>query len=334
MFKEFIGNKSTIEKIDAWFNDRHSNCIFIHGTFGNGKTFLVELFAEKYGYQLQRIEPYDITNKVNFNNMVKTLNLIPIESAQNKKLIIVENVGEFYRKYRKKLFEIQKVCRYPIIYTGLRKDIPYEYKNKVEVFEIKKPIPSYIKTFLESKLEEFGVTISDEILTKISKESISVRGALNSLYTSSPNDVTNPIPTYAEQLNKIKNGMLREDVDRKLLHYLFGNISDCKTMSDFCEYDMQLGRKFKTKLDKYLFNSADIDFVSNKYPEFMNQYVNDNDIKPYLHYIKDLHVSRRVFRRDFLKLVEIIEGNKKKEDDENVKKIKSNIKGKGILDFV
>jgi len=123
MFEEFIGNKGTVEKIDNWFRTKYSKSIVIQGQPGNGKTFLVELFAKKYDYYLERIDPYDINNINDFNNIIKTLNLIPLECEQTEKIILVENIDEFHSNYRKKLFDI-KLCKYPVIYTGTKISLP------------------------------------------------------------------------------------------------------------------------------------------------------------------------------------------------------------------
>ena len=79
-FEDFVGNKKILMQTDSWFKNKYSRQIVIEGPTGNGKTFLVEIFAEKYGYLFQRIDPYDITKKEDYNNILKTLSLMPIES--------------------------------------------------------------------------------------------------------------------------------------------------------------------------------------------------------------------------------------------------------------
>ena len=74
-----ISDNKIYNKIEKWFIEPYSKQIIIDGSQGNGKTFLIELFAEKYGYHLQRIDPYDFTNIKEFNNILKTLNLLTID---------------------------------------------------------------------------------------------------------------------------------------------------------------------------------------------------------------------------------------------------------------
>jgi len=325
-----VADNKTYQKIDSWFNTRHSQRIIVDGQAGNGKTCLIEILAEKYGYHLQRIDPYDITCIKDYNNILKTLNLMPIDCKQTKKLILIENLNEFHKNYRTRLFEIQDVCSYPIVYTGHKINIPSKYRKKIEVFRINKPTPTKIKLFLQKKIAKLDVEIADDILDQIARQSPSVRSAINSLYNASPNDITNPIPTYFEQLNNVKYKVLREDVNRNMLHYLFGNVKGHKTMSVLADYDIELGRRFKDKLDKYLFNNMNFEFVDNSYPEFMNkQYNKGEDIKAYVKYAKELHVSNRILRRDFLELLKMLE-----EPKENIKKTTKYLKEQNILNFV
>ena len=152
------------------------------------------------------------------------------------------------------------------------------------------------------------------------------------MYNANPNNTTNPIPTLYEQLNNVKYHVLNENVNRKLLHYLFGNVGDYKTISLFAKYDIELGKRFKSELDKYLFNERDFNFVSNEYPEFMNKFINGNN-NQYMLYTKDLHVSSRIVKKEFSELIEKIDkgGGEKQEDNKKNKSIK---KEKNILDFV
>jgi len=329
---DFIAQKKdTVKQIESWFNTKHSQSIVIKGQPGNGKTCLVEILAKKYGYYLQRIDPYDFTDKNEFNNILKTLNLIPIDCKETKKLILIENINEFHKNYRTRLFKIHEICKYPIIYTGHNISIPIEYRKKLEVFKLDKPTPTKIKLLLEKKLEKLNIEMDDEIIDKISKQSPSVRSAINSLYNSSPNDITNPMPTYFEQLNNIKYKVLKEDVDRNLIHFLFGNAENYGTSKLLADYDIELGRRFKDKIDKYFFNHMDFNFVKEpSYPEFMNrQYDKGEDIKAYVKYTKDLHVSKRILKREFLELIKMFDDKK-----EDIKKINNYLNKQNILDFV
>jgi hypothetical protein len=307
-FEQFVGNKQTVSKVDSWFNDKHSKCIVLDGTPGNGKTFLIELLAAKYNYYLQAVDPYDVTDIKEFNNILKTLNLIPLECAQTKKIILIENINEFHKNYRTKLFDIQDICKYPIVYTGTKVDIPGKYRNKIEVFRINKPAPTEIKNFLKQKIKELNIEIEDDVIDQIARQTPSIRSAINSLYNSSPNDITNPIPTLFEQVNNIKYKVLKDDVDITLLHYIFGNVEDSNIMELLCDYDMALNRRFTDRLDGYLFNNMPITFTSNNYPDFMMKgYKNGKELEKYLEHLPSLHVSKRTFKREFLELFKLLE---------------------------
>jgi Holliday junction resolvasome RuvABC ATP-dependent DNA helicase subunit len=302
----------------------------LDGVPGNGKTFLIELFAKEYDCYLQVIDAYDVTDMNEFNNILKTLNLLPIECNQTKKIILVENINEFHKNYRTRLFEIQDICKYPIVYTGTRVDIPGKYRNKIEVFRINKPVPTEIKNFLNQKVKELKVEIEDEVIEQIARQSPSIRSATNSLYNSSPNDITNPIPTLFEQVNNIKYKVLKDDVDATLLHYIFGNVNNHETMAKLCDYDMELNRQFTDSIDKYLFNNMPIGFTSNSYPEFMMQeYKNNKEVEKYL---PSLHVSKRIFKREFLELIRLLENPTTQK--ENINKNTVFKYNKSILNFV
>jgi len=321
-----------VDKIINWFRNLHSKRIILDGPPGNGKTFLVELLCKEYNYHLHRIDPYDFRNKQEFNNIIKTLNLLPLDCKETKKVILIENINEFHKNYRKRLFEIHNICNYPIVITGYKINIPNKHRKKIEVFRLNKPTPTKIRLFLEKKLQKLNVEMDEETLEKISKISPSIRSAVNSLYNSTPNEITNPNPSYYEQLNNIKFKILKDNVNRNLVCYLFGNVKDFNSMNIFCRYEMELSRKFKTEMDKYLFNNMTFDFVSNDYPEFMNkQYGNGEDVSKYVKYLPELHISTRTLKTEFLDLLKILDEEKPKED---IKKNKTVINKQNILDFV
>jgi len=332
----FIANENKIvRQIEDWFNNQHSKQIILTGPPGNGKTYLIQLLAEKYDYHLQTIDPYDITNKNDFNNIIKTLNLLPIDCQQKKKLVLIENLDEFHKNYRTRLFEMHTVCNYPIVFTGHKMNsyVPVKYRNKIEIFRIKKPAKTKIKFLLKQKIQELNIEMDDEILDKIAEKSPSVRSAINSLYNSSPNEITNPLPTFREQIDNIKHNNLKEDVNLKLLYCIFGNVTDYKTMSILAEFDLLLNSKFKSEIDKYFFNIIDFKFKKDfVYPNFMNQYPKSNN--QYKKYCKDMHVSSRIVKREFAKLIELLETKKEPEKQKPIKNNKNNLNSQNIFDFV
>jgi len=243
----------------------------LHGTSGCGKTYLAELLAKEYKIDLLHITPFDINNREDINNFIKSVNIKAL-FGDDFKLILIDDIQEYRYVYRKELYNIGLEGRsnHPIIYTSRNlSGIPYDFMKLglsttkfIKGIKILRPTENDIYKHLKT----FDSDLPDDILWKISKESKSVRSAVLSLRNSTVNDMINPVQAKYERLNSIKNRDLQEDLDIGMLWYTFESIrgydkNSLKVMSKFADFDWRIN-KYRT-ITQYAQNSIDKYFINN-----------------------------------------------------------------------
>lgn len=275
--EQFAGNFSQINAIMYWLNrfyggdcdnsywfdefidgPKSNKFILIIADSGNGKTYLPELISKDFKIELLHITPFDINNGDDLNNFIKSINMMTLDGKE--KLVLIDDIDEYYSTYKNKLISIKEHSRFPIIYTSKTPikisevDTEKQKRNKNLknftylkdgiIVRIHKPTPSEIKSLLEKK------SIKDvpyDIVEKISQESKSVRSAINSLQNYSVNKLVEPYKTIRDLVNDVKKRDLKEPMDDSLLKVVFDSVQgfdedSMKVMLRLSDYDYQINR--------------------------------------------------------------------------------------------
>jgi len=221
---DFIGNADQIDKMVAWLNDyycgnRKIKFVLIVADTGNGKSYLVHLLSEEYNVEMFEINPLSIRCEYDLNNIIKSINLAPLDGRQ--KLIIIDGIDEFEKIYVTKLLEVRKISISPIIYIAIKHVRALADKKDGMVVHIKKPLNGELYSYLKKHNEN---RLADKDLQLIAKNSRSVRSALISLETGV---INNPISVYKDRqeiLNSIKARNLQVPITRRNIKWIFERI--------------------------------------------------------------------------------------------------------------
>jgi len=253
----YVGNINNKNKLIKWlkefYNGRQKktpNYAVLHGPPGNGKTYLVETLAQSMKLNIHKVTPDD-----NFKEFLQTINMCKLDDLETKKLILIDSIDEFNNTY---IQELDIVCIYPVIYTSV--NYPPESLRKGLTLSIKKPFTSEVFTLLKAKQQKLGFNHSNDVLLKIAEQSISVRSAINSLYTGIPQTTSYPDTSPFGIYLSLKSRRLQQDLDIPLLHMLTKNLNlytdaGLKVLEQFAEYDYRLKVKFEKTIPKYEVNN-------------------------------------------------------------------------------
>lgn len=194
--------------------------------------------AKEFDAQVFRITPADIENGTQINDIVKSLNLYnPLEGSR-RKIILIDDIDEFYYAYRNRLIkELPRLSRNPIIFTSKSYDFPQEFKNytlkvgkyKSWYIEIE-PISSQIYSLLKKRNTKY----TDDELREIANNSPSVRSAILSL-NGPINDMIVSESSIFSTIRSISQRKLNEPIIRKNKKFIFNSLHGCFScsISDF-----------------------------------------------------------------------------------------------------
>jgi len=295
-FKEAIGN-NTKEKLSKWINDyidgKPTKFVVLFGQSGNGKTFFIKLLAKEADMDLYIIDPESVTTVEDINNAIKGLN-----SAFEEKIILVDDFDYFTESFRKKLEEIPKIAKYPVVFTS--SSWVFNKKFLEDGFVIK------VDRFLKSELTNFLINnynIDHDFAEKLADESKSIRSAILSLENKKVNTLTRSLQTRAKTLQDIKQRRLQDNINMTNIKWLFRSIrgyssSALSVMLAFAEYDYKVTTRFQ-EIDPFLVNNmqAPIEKV-----ELRQVFDNHNNKKV---------VKKKVIKIEKPKVKEIVKESKK-----------------------
>ena len=213
---------------------------------GNGKTYLVSRLAEKFNTQLFRITPDDIKDKNDINNIIKSLNLYnPLEGGRNK-IILIDDIDEFYYSFRNTLLkDIPRLSLNPVIFTSKTYKFPDEFKS--HALKVGKRKSWYIDInphyyHIYQLLKTYDTDLIDKELYHIAKHSPSVRSAILSL-NGPINDIIETDEALWTMINTIKRKELKKHLTRMNRKVIFNSLNGC----DFCSLP-----EFSSVVDRFL----------------------------------------------------------------------------------
>jgi len=294
--KDFVGNEILIHKIVKWLEKRYHNpdeetpkYAILQGSSGNGKSYLGELLANTFRVELFRITPLDIESKDDLNNIIKSINMNTLEGKPYK-LIFIDDIDEFSKQYRNKLFNIVEISKFPIIFTTktfIDSDF-YNFSKNGERFNLFKP---YAKEIIEYIKDKLPFHYDKDRVEKIIKESKSFRSIELSLYNMQVNSLVSPLLTKNEWFSSINRRELKSNLSKDEIITLFDSIrgydkNALKVMMKVAEFDYRVTAKYeKAKgesyptIDKFFVNNmnAPIEKVMLKYQYKKN--INNNSVK-------------------------------------------------------
>jgi len=290
----YIGNKEEKAKTIKWLNEYfHSKtnktkdyCV-LYGEPGNGKTFLVYHLATKFKVEVHRITADEVTSKKELNDKLKCLNICSLDGQHTKKVILIDDLEDF--KFKANICKITDICNYPIFYTSL--EYPPDTLRSGLTLEIKKPSTPDLFKLLKLKQKEMktGITLKDEKILQIAKESPSVRSAINSLYTGIVNKSMNPNTNLYKLKKQIKQRDLQEDLISSKHREIFNTLSkrlNCytpktyKIIDSFATYDFLFKGHYYSTIDKFLINNTSIQIEDISWFKFEKKKPKKNQKEP------------------------------------------------------
>ena len=261
-FKDAIGTNAKI-KIVKWINDyidgKHNKFLVLYGQSGNGKTFLIKLLAKEAGMEVFTIEPENVNTQEDLNTVIKSIN-----SSFGERLILVDDFDFLKPKFRKKLQEIPKISKYPVVFTSSSWIYDSSFLKDAVVVKLKKPLTSELRQFLIKLGADYDTA------DKIASESKSIRSAILSLQNNTVNELTKDLQTRYKTLEDLKSRKLEENINRSNIKWLFNSIrgyndSALKLMLELAEYDYKIMANFQ-EIDSFIVNnmSAPVEDVELK----------------------------------------------------------------------
>ena len=283
---DFVGNQNEVRGIIDWLDNfynkgiKESNYIILVGTSGNGKSLIPELLAKKFNVELFSIAPYSITSGDDLNNIIKSINISPLDFDEKprEKLILIDDIDEHHFRYKKRLYAIPEISRYPVIFTSKIFKFPDDFKHgshettrygrKSWYFQLKKPSPTLLCKYLMS----INKDVSYENALKIAKQSKSVRSAVLSFRNNTINTLLSEDPSPYEVIKSISERRLQVPITRKNINWIFhsirgvkngGTIHDLYAVSQkFCDFEHRITFYHETYDDKMTKEGIDPMFVN------------------------------------------------------------------------
>jgi len=295
---KFVGNNVQVHKIFNWIQSIYSKddvpkYAVIKGNSGNGKTFLVELLAESFNAELFRITPADINKKDDFNDIIKSINISSLDNKKYK-IILVDDIDNFSKKIRTKLYEISKISKYPVIYTTKTFSVDKDfYTFNKDAFTITLYLPERVD-IINYINQKYPSKFSKETLISIIEKSKSFRSVILSLYNLQVNDFTEGDFTKKELLLSINQRNLKSNLikghGREDIKYVFDSIrgydkDNLQVMMRFAEFDYRVRGKYEkaqgesyTSIDKFFVNNmkAPIEKIKLEYVYKKNNNISKN----------------------------------------------------------
>jgi DNA polymerase III delta prime subunit len=294
----------------------------IFGPSGVGKTFLAQALANDFQVPLIDVSCFEITDKKSINDFKKILNVQCIGYDYKEKLILVDDLLSFTKYCQGQLTEkIIKLSKNPIIFTingkhELRK-LPNSFKKAGIIVELKKPTHTELISLLKQEAKRYSIDISDDLILDIAKKSMSVRAAINSLFTSDINELVLPDYSVFEKLNQIKNKKLKVNINKFLLKTFAISTYDYKTIHFLKAMNEKTNIMFNEEIDKFMFNHYPFlklpDYNDLRFQGFVPNKPKNEE------FCKRLHVSQRVLDNEYKFIT--------KTDDKKIKIEKQTRKG-------
>lgn len=247
MIENYIGNYETVKALNNWLQQHFDTfCngepklepkpyVILHGSSGNGKTFLIECLAHDYNLDFLRFTADDFGN---VNTLEKSINLQSLNSDKQK-LILFDDIEDI--KNKRRLYKMWETSRYPIVYiTNDLGELDNDFKENGLILKIKRPLNFEIKQLLEKKLKELIIECKD--VDEIASQSVSVRTALQGLLMDCIIVKKHPNNNIYRLVNLMAQRLLNEDIGWYTILNAFKNIKGIdiksyKLMSKFAEMD-------------------------------------------------------------------------------------------------
>ena len=236
--REHIENE--ICEILGNFEKNHKNTNFkkgfyIYGSSGVGKTTFVTDILKKLNYDIIHYDAGDVRNKALIDNIasnnISSCNVLDMMHKRMKKIVIVMdeidgmNSGDkggltalikLIRQKKTKKQKLENMTLNPIICIGnynVDKKIK-ELMKVCNVFEIKTPTPSQMKTLIRSKFPKIDETKVD-VIEQYAIGDLRKLGFIQKLYSSKP-EMIDPsilqnilnVKTFNEDTNKITKSLI------------------------------------------------------------------------------------------------------------------------------
>jgi len=236
--REHIENE--ICEILGNFDKNHKNTNFkkgfyIYGSSGVGKTTFVTDILKKLNYDIIHYDAGDVRNKALIDNIasnnISSCNVLDMMHKRMKKIVIVMdeidgmNSGDkggltalikLIRQKKTKKQKLENMTLNPIICIGnynVDKKIK-ELMKVCNVFEIKTPTPSQMKTLIRSKFPKIDETKVD-VIEQYAIGDLRKLGFIQKLYSSKP-EMIDPsilqnilnVKTFNEDTNKITKSLI------------------------------------------------------------------------------------------------------------------------------
>ena len=251
---KFIGNKKTVQMLTKWLKDFPSKkkyCL-LHGSTGNGKTFLVYYLADKLGYDVFRI-----TSESKRNICIQSINLKKLD-GKDKQIILIDDINEIRKP--NEFIDIPNISLNPVIFTY--DSYPPNELRKGLTLEVKKPNIGDLFWLLQLVRREkgLGTTLTDKQIINIANKSPSVRSAINSLATGIVRELDEPIINiFGLRISLVKR-QLPIDLSSKILRMLTYNMNiytkeGLDVYKRFALYDADMKIKYKKSIDKFIVNN-------------------------------------------------------------------------------
>lgn len=273
--KDFVGNYNEVKHLLNWLDDfysgiKDSNYVILVGAPGNGKTLLAELLAKELKAELFVISPFTVSSREYMDDVIKSINIASL--THDRKLILIDDIDEFHFSYKKSLYSIPELSRFPIIFTSKKYKLPVELTSGVEksskgkwFHKIDKPLKHELKELILK--QEICKLTSEEAYT-LAEQSKSVRSALLALKTGCVNMLLDKEQSRWDIISSIRNRKLTVPLDRKNIRWIFKSIRGCNpkvngTMDEFvavidkfAEFDYRIHVKHET-IDPFFVNEME-----------------------------------------------------------------------------
>jgi replication factor C large subunit len=192
-YKDFVGNREEVRKLENWlktWNQQRKKAVLLAGPAGVGKTSVVFYLIRKYNYEFVEVNASDKRNKKAVEMLVgkSSTEGTVLQGARVRKLILVDEAdglfGNADRGGGQALGRAIKATRTPIICTAndpLASALKAAKRNML-VIEFKSLKDEEILALLKSIKEKENLSVSDDILLAITKNSGGdARSAINDL---------------------------------------------------------------------------------------------------------------------------------------------------------
>lgn len=235
---DFVGKQSDIQFFYNWLRsfyrgNTETNYAIIIGRSGNGKTLLLKLLAKELEAELFRVHPLSVESKEDLDSIIKSINLDSLD--HKRKLILIDDMDEYHSNYKKGLFFIPEISRYPVVYTSKEFMFPqniregsFKTKKGAYYFGLPKPTTNSLLEYLKTKQSN----LSETEFRTIAEESKSVRSAILSLRNKTVNTLVSEEQSRYEIIDSIRERRLKVPITRKNFRWIWESIQGAKSIAD------------------------------------------------------------------------------------------------------